>query len=353
MQCIPRFGIGPLLILGGLLAALPVPAGVEERRITRGFDPAVSPDGTRLAFTRITEGNADIWVCRLDGSDELRVTEHAARDDAPDWSPDGTRLVFASTRSGAKDLYVMHLDGSTPARRLTDLAGREDDPAWSPDGTTIAFTALEGGREAIGLIPSEGGEPRFLRLHDAGLADPSWSPDGREIVAVTDATGDHDLVVLDVRTERKRPHTVSMPVGSTDEMEPAWHPARSLIAFTSDRDSESPNEIRRSHRDPAEPRLRYLYAAAPGQLRLRVVVDTPRDAAHPDWTPDGRSVVFVHEGRTMRAKFSQRLREETEDEVFYDETTHGARWEPGPGGQEIWIAETVLRTKKDTNRPQP
>ena len=93
-------------------------------------------------MVRVREGNADIWICRLDGSELRRLTEDEARDSSPDWSPDGTRIVFSSTRSGGSDLYIRAADGSGEALRLTFLEGREDDPAWSPDGRSIAFTAL-------------------------------------------------------------------------------------------------------------------------------------------------------------------------------------------------------------------
>ena len=83
-------------------------------------------------------------MARVDGSQQVRLTNGAADDHEPAWSPDGMRLAFRSTRSGWSDIWVMDANGSSP-RNLTGSDVRVGNlvaqhPAWSPDGSVIAYS---------------------------------------------------------------------------------------------------------------------------------------------------------------------------------------------------------------------
>src|SRR5262249_43919594 len=78
-------------------------------------NPAVSPEGTRVAVTELDQqrGNSNIWVFDTSRGTSTRLTFSVGRDDSPVWSPDGKRLAFASNRNGHFDLYDKPADGST------------------------------------------------------------------------------------------------------------------------------------------------------------------------------------------------------------------------------------------------
>ena len=104
------------------------------------FPYAWSPDGARIAFGSLRDGNLEIYVMNADGSAVKRLTDDPAMDIAPAWSPDGSRIAFVSERDGNRDIFIMNADGSQPVN-LTVRPLRDGFPVWSPDGTRIAFVS--------------------------------------------------------------------------------------------------------------------------------------------------------------------------------------------------------------------
>ena len=91
-----------------------------------------SPDGSRFAFrSDRDDGNFEIYVMDVDGSNQQNLTNNHAYDWGPSWSPDGSRIVFHSYRDGNWEIYVMDADGSNQ-QRLTDNPAADSLPCWSP-----------------------------------------------------------------------------------------------------------------------------------------------------------------------------------------------------------------------------
>jgi len=143
-----------------------------------GWRPAWSPNGQRVAFFSVRDGNDEIYTIQSDGTDLRRLTDNPADDANPAWSPDGTRIAFTSNRAGNFDIWIMNADGADPVR-ITDDPADDDWPAWSPDGSRIAFTSNRSGDRAIWVMNADGGSPTLLVADGSGT--PAWSPDGSRI----------------------------------------------------------------------------------------------------------------------------------------------------------------------------
>jgi dipeptidyl aminopeptidase/acylaminoacyl peptidase len=114
-------------------------------------DPQVSPDGSRVAFVRVTvnekrEGySTSIWSVPTAGGEDPHQLTKGDHDSTPRWSPDGKFLLFArvTDKDGKPDspqLSILPMSGGD-SFSFTDLPKGAGSPVWSPDGKTIAFTS--------------------------------------------------------------------------------------------------------------------------------------------------------------------------------------------------------------------
>ena len=135
--------------------------------------PAWSPDGTKIAFTSLRDGNDEVYVMNADGSGQTNLTSNAAQDWLPGWSPDGTKITFASYRDGNYEIYVMNADGTGLVNR-TSNAANDYYSAWSPDGAKIAFNSDRDGEYEISVMNADGSGQTNLTNNAAGDYDPDW-----------------------------------------------------------------------------------------------------------------------------------------------------------------------------------
>ena len=123
--------------------------GAAALGIAVGMPPAfgtqASGENGRIAFTRNSGSDPDIWSMRPNGGDPVNLTANSAAIDAePSWRPDGRKLAFISNRmtatnpQGDVEIFVMNPDG-TGVRQLTANTLDDEFPSWSPDGRRLVF----------------------------------------------------------------------------------------------------------------------------------------------------------------------------------------------------------------------
>jgi len=116
------------------------PDGCDFEVVGEGIDPAVSPDGGRVAFARPLGDGHHLFVMKSDGSDARELTKrgngwggvHAT------WTPEGKRIIYGDKVGEAIELFACEPD-SGAITQLTRLGGAATSPSVSHDGRWITF----------------------------------------------------------------------------------------------------------------------------------------------------------------------------------------------------------------------
>jgi Tol biopolymer transport system component len=259
------------------------PDGSGLTPVTSGPDddsePAWSPDGTTIAFSRLAgDASSHIWTVRP-GSPATPLTSAAGLDEwAPAWAPDGVHISFArscGTPDGS-DCGAYVRDRSTlvlastadPIGSPVHLGGRS---AWSPDGARVAFDlgwdagtvqlVNANGTGTKELPGSDWDDPEYVGV-DFG---PTWSPDGTRVAYSASRAGGTGITVI--RTDGTGILNVIPATNGADAVLPSWSPDGRLIAYSNDRDGE------------------VWVMRADGTDRHAITSGLPNGLSSPDWQP--------------------------------------------------------------------
>jgi Tol biopolymer transport system component len=294
-----RWGVLAILLL--LLSSCG-PEGYT--RIDPGGDyvyanPAWSPDSRQIAYTRCEiydkekgrkAPSCELFVMDVATRQMKRLTDNAVYDGQPTWSPDGQQIAYRreeafltnNTQLITDSLRLIHADGSNdteifPCPRSCNL------PAWSPTADQIVFQMtlsppLEATSEApanLYLIRSDGRELRPLTRDAQPVWRPRWSSDGQQIVFRRSA--DQPLRAIDMVSGQE---TAFDPKDMRGADEPIFTPDRSGVVF--------------SAYGAAKGQRLYRLNVSDGSigLLLNAADDYPPDMKEPDWSPDGKQIVF-------------------------------------------------------------
>src|SRR3989454_1257727 len=172
-----RFRTSPSATVGGGRLALLLSSEGEAR------SPALSADGKMIAYIAGDAGKVNLYISRVSGGERIRLTDDFALKDDPAFSPDGDRIAFSRRRPDATrpEICLIPALGGRAVPVIPDART----PAWSPDGTHIAFVQVRRGEpEAVATAAADGSDVRLLLQADAVYPffyRPAWSPDGSRL----------------------------------------------------------------------------------------------------------------------------------------------------------------------------
>ena len=201
----------------------------------REWFPSLSPDGKWLVYGAEMEGNFDIFLQSVSGSNPVNLTRDSTEDDdMPSFSPDGERIAFRSSREGG-GIFVMGRTGEA-VRRVTRSGFN---PAWSPDGLEIAFTSgrmdvnpqNSEGESELWVVGASGGEPRRIFAGDA--IQPSWSPHRRRIAFASRGGTSRKTDIWTIPSGGGEP--IALMNDAPIDWNPIWAPDGKHLYFVSDR----------------------------------------------------------------------------------------------------------------------
>ncbi|GAB3258570.1 amidohydrolase family protein [Larkinella harenae] len=309
--------------------------GRQRKQLTFGVhddrEPHWSPDGKRLVFSSDRSGNYDIWQLTVESGALTPLTHHTANDFNPSFSHDGQQIAFISDRTEAPGLY--RIDANGREQLVLESPARLSSPTWYPDHNQILYTVQSSNQSSrLAVVKLTDPTPQVLTPSDSdvfpfrvnwlsadeylytadgqvkkqrwgssestaipfhatislarpaytrklyafdktapqpvrGIRGPVVSPDGKQIAFA--ALGDVWLLTLG------NPAPKAMTNDAYLDMDPAWSPDGTKLAFISDRNGNMDLWIR---------------DLKTGQDRQ--LVNQKDDLSYPVWSPDGRLIAF-------------------------------------------------------------
>lgn len=263
-----RFRVSLLAVV--IVVSLGAPALAQKRNITEkdlfNFvwigDPQVAPDGSRVAFVRVTVNdrkdgyNTAIWTVAT-ATGETRQLTNGPRDTTPRWSPDGKYLLFVrapevSGRTEPSQLFMLAMGGGEPFQ-FTTLPRGAGGPQWSPDGKSILFYNSATPEELAKAARDKAPATPPTSTPAASPTPPERESDVRVITrAVYRANGagyldykhpNHIWVVTAPKTGDEKVTPKQLTSGRYDEGGAFWSKDSSTVYFESDQIDEPYYEL--------------------------------------------------------------------------------------------------------------
>jgi TolB protein len=202
---------------------------------TTSIMPAISADGSKLAFTTYKEGQPKIYL--LDTLTKRRLSfynQDASMNATASFSPDGKSIYYSSTAAGGDaQIYVAALDGKG-FRRISHREAIEMEPKVNPKNPNQLLMISGPGHPQLYQMSSEGIGVDRISNGEGEVSNPAWHQDGQHIAFSWTsgiAKGDWNVFVMDVGSRQY----VQLTHNEGKNENPVWAPDGRHLVFTSTR----------------------------------------------------------------------------------------------------------------------
>jgi len=306
----------------------PVAGGEAEVRAGGAGDqltPRWSPDGRYLAYVSTSEPDSPVFLVPPHGGtprklietgiDTLDVDTIAESMGNRPWSTDSRTLLVSRVNDLAQlAIYRVDRDNQDAEQMSFPPAGSVDlDGSYSFDGERIVFQRRNQARGALMMMPATGGDPEVLLADDFDNIMPVFRPDDRHLVFISDRGGRYGLweFDLDARVPRQlwseSNRIIDFSLSPTNRLfyVPFWHDTflftvdvttgdrRQLTLHTKDNYGArfSPDGRTIAYHSTREGNSEIFLHHLDGSPETRIT-DDPGWDMYPEWSPDGRQIVF-------------------------------------------------------------
>ena len=168
--------------------------------------PQFSPDGSFIIYQGWQKGKMEIFFVGLLDRNNINITRNAMSNDilshGNSFSPDGQSIVFTSERDGNRNIYLMNINGSE-IEQLTFHESDDYEPTYSPDGQSIVFTSERDGNKEIYIIFPQTKNLYNLTNSPKDDWNPRFYPDNQKIVFQSTRDGNWEIYMMNLKGQNQ------------------------------------------------------------------------------------------------------------------------------------------------------
>ena len=138
-----------------------------------------SANGQKYACILSRDGNPELYMAAIDGTNPIRLTHTKAVESSPCFSPDGSQIAYVSDQTGTPQIYVMDI-ATRNARRITHKGSYNCHPDWAFKGNRLLYCSRQGGSYAICVIDLNSNQEIVIPV-GGNAENPCWAPNGIHI----------------------------------------------------------------------------------------------------------------------------------------------------------------------------